>query len=71
MHVGAPFFAQHRLSPVQPLHYLIYLGMLGVIVALAWLFHVPFEANTRLLREWLEGRLAVDDARARSRTRLL
>jgi len=57
------FFGRHRLSPTEPWHYLVYFGMLAGIVLLAWLFHLPFEANTRRLRGWIVERLAVKMAR--------
>ncbi|CAH0190084.1 hypothetical protein SRABI118_01469 [Massilia sp. Bi118] len=62
------FFGLHRLSPAQPLHYLVFAAMLAGIVALAWLFHLPFEANTYRLREWVKGRLAADGASPVRRT---
>jgi hypothetical protein len=68
LHVGAPFFGQQRLSPAEPLHYLVYLGMLAGIVALAWLFHLPFEANTQRLRAWITARLAAAPAAGGRRT---
>jgi len=62
------FFRQHRLSPAQPLDYLVYAAMLSGIVALAWLFHLPFEANTHRVRVWVKERLAADGASAARRT---
>ncbi|RFP15478.1 hypothetical protein D0T25_20445 [Duganella sp. BJB488] len=51
---GAP------LSPRQPASLAVYAAMLAVVVALAYLFHLPFEAQTarlrRRIRRWLAER---------------
>jgi peptidoglycan/LPS O-acetylase OafA/YrhL len=65
------FFGQGRLSPAEPLHYLVYAAMLAGIVLLAWLFHLPFEANTHRLRAWVKERLTADRASAARRTKPL
>ncbi|MFC5547234.1 acyltransferase family protein [Massilia aerilata] len=62
------FFGRQRLSPAAPLDYLVYAAMLAGIVALAYLFHLPFEANTQRVRAWMKERLAADGAGAARRT---
>lgn len=42
-----------RLSPERPQEFAIYLLMLAAIMLAAWLFHLPFEAQTVRLRGWL------------------
>jgi peptidoglycan/LPS O-acetylase OafA/YrhL len=49
----APCLPDGRLSPDSALHFAIYAGMLAALVLLAWLFHLPFEAQTGRLRRWL------------------
>lgn len=50
----APFMPDGRLDPANPLHFLVYAGMLAGIMLLAWLFHLPFEAQTVRLRRWIK-----------------
>lgn len=51
----APHLAGGRLDPAGALHFAIYLAMLAALVLAAWLFHLPFEAQTARLRRWLHG----------------
>jgi lipopolysaccharide/colanic/teichoic acid biosynthesis glycosyltransferase/peptidoglycan/LPS O-acetylase OafA/YrhL len=46
-----------RLSPHAPASLAVYAAMLAVVLALAYLFHLPFEAQTARLREFLRRRL--------------
>lgn len=54
LHVASPILGEGRLDPNQPLHLLVYLVLYLVLVAGAYLFHLPFEANTYRVREWLK-----------------
>ncbi|OIJ40753.1 acyltransferase family protein [Massilia timonae] len=54
LHLAAPFFGDGKLDSQRPIHMLVYLILYLVIVAGAYLFHLPFEANTYRVREWLE-----------------
>jgi len=54
LHVASPILGEGRLDPNQPLHLLVYLVLYLVLVAGAYLFHLPFEANTYRAREWLK-----------------
>jgi peptidoglycan/LPS O-acetylase OafA/YrhL len=60
-HWGAAF-GLRQLSPDKPLHYLIYFGMLAVLMAASWLSYRLFEAHTyrvrRLVRQVLARRAA-------------
>jgi len=49
----APLLAGGKLDPGSALHAAIYLAMLAALLMLAWLFHLPFEAQTTRLRRWL------------------
>jgi peptidoglycan/LPS O-acetylase OafA/YrhL len=44
-----------RLAPDSALHFALYLGIVGAIVLLAWLFHLPFEAQTMRLRRRIQA----------------
>jgi peptidoglycan/LPS O-acetylase OafA/YrhL len=44
-----------RLDPGSARHLAIYLGMLAALILAAWLFHLPFEAQTTRLRRWMHG----------------
>jgi len=46
-----------QLSPHILSHYLIFLGMFLVLVVGGYFFHLPFEANTGRVRQWLKGQL--------------
>ena len=50
-----PSLAHNRLIPNNTSHLLAYLGVLGAIVVVAYLFHLPFEANTQRLRTLLKS----------------
>ena len=43
-----------QLSPDDPSHMLVYAVMLGGIVLAAYLFHLPFEAQTNRLRKLIK-----------------
>ena len=49
------YLAHNRLEPNNPSHLLAYVGLFGAIVAVAYVFHLPFEANTQRLRTWLKS----------------
>ncbi|QYF92786.1 acyltransferase [Massilia sp. PAMC28688] len=58
----APGLDKGRLSPDDPSSLLVYALLLGAVVLAAWLFHLPFEAQTgrlRLLLRRLGARQAV------------
>jgi peptidoglycan/LPS O-acetylase OafA/YrhL len=46
-----------RLSPHIMSHYLVFVAMFLVLVVGAYFFHLPFEANTGRVRQWLKGQL--------------
>ena len=50
-----PYLAGNNLSPNDPAHLVGYLGVFAAIVAVAYLFHLPFEANTQRVRAALKG----------------
>lgn len=50
-----PYLADNRFVPNSPIHLLAYFGMFGVIVILAYMFHLPFEANTHRLRTFVKS----------------
>jgi peptidoglycan/LPS O-acetylase OafA/YrhL len=50
-----PYLSANRLLPNNPIHLGIYVTILGSIVAMAYLFHLPFEANTHRLRNCLKN----------------
>lgn len=47
-------FGIGQLSPHILSHYLIYAGMYVVLVARAYWFHLPFEANTFRVPQWIK-----------------
>lgn len=49
--------AQDDLSPHDLGHLGVYAAMLGLIVFLAFLFHLPFEAQTHSVRNWIKAAL--------------
>lgn len=54
LHVGMPPLGNGRLDPNRPMHLLVYLLLyLGLVVG-AYLFHMPFEAQTYRVREWFK-----------------
>jgi len=57
VHLTSSLFGIDRLSPEIVSHYLIYLGMFVVLVFAGYFFHLPFEANTGRVRQWLKGQL--------------
>ena len=56
-HLARSLFGADQLSPLAPLHYAVYAGMLGVILLLSWISYLAFESQTprvrRLLKDWL------------------
>lgn len=56
-HFTRAVFQLERLSPYRPAHYLVYLTMYAFLVLAAYLFHLPFEANTQRLRRWIKSLL--------------
>ena len=57
LHLAAPALGNGKLDPTQTLHLLVYLLLyLGLVVG-AYLFHMPFEAKTYQVREWLKTTL--------------
>lgn len=63
VHVPLIFFFQIKLAPLigtklapdDAVHMGIYATMLLVILLFAWLFHLPFEAQTNRVRGWIKG----------------
>jgi len=55
-----------QLSPHTPSHYLIYVAMFLVLVLGAYFFHLPFEANTFRVRQWLKAQLFARSATVRT-----
>lgn len=55
-----------RLSPANASDFGIYLGMLATIVFLAYLFHLPFEAQTYRLRELIKRTVFASNTRRRA-----
>lgn len=54
LQLAAPVLGEAKLHPNQPLDMLVYLILyLGLVVG-AYLFHLPFEAKTYRVREWLK-----------------
>ncbi len=52
-HLGQPYGISH-LSPTDPASMLVYGALFAGIVAFAWLFHLPFEAQTNRLRRFVK-----------------
>jgi peptidoglycan/LPS O-acetylase OafA/YrhL len=64
LHFVRPILGTERLDPNRAAHLLIYAALyLGLVVG-AWLFHLPFEARTYRVREWLKTVLRVRSPRA-------
>jgi len=57
LHLAVPVLGNAKLDPSQPLHLLVYLLLYVGLVAGAYLFHLPFEARTYHVREWLKATL--------------
>lgn len=66
LHVGAPLLGAGKLDPGAPLDLLVYLLLYAGLVAGAWLFHLPFEARTYQVREWLKAALRFRSRQARA-----
>lgn len=58
-HLMLSLFGISQLSPHIQAHYLVYAAMYLVLVAGAYWFHLPFEANTGRVRQWLKAQLFV------------
>jgi peptidoglycan/LPS O-acetylase OafA/YrhL len=56
-HVLAAMFDIGQLSPYKPINYFMFAGIYLMLVAGAYLFHLPFEANTTRVRQWLKAQL--------------
>lgn len=54
LYLAAPALGNGRLDPHQPVHLLVYLLLYVGLVVGAYLFHLPFEAKTYQVREWLK-----------------
>ena len=54
LQLAAPVLGDGKLHPNQPLDMLVYLILYLGLVAGAYLFHLPFEAKTYRVREWLK-----------------
>lgn len=46
-----------KLSPNDPFDFILYLGLLAAITGFAYLFHLPFEAQTVRVRNWIKDRV--------------
>ena len=63
IHVPLIFLLQNKLAPLigtklapdDAVHLGIYAIMLAAILLFAWLFHLPFEAQTYRVRRWIKG----------------
>ncbi len=55
-----------KLSPHVVFHYLIYVAMFVVLVVCGYLFHLPFEANTRRVRERVKAQLIMPSGTVRT-----
>jgi peptidoglycan/LPS O-acetylase OafA/YrhL len=51
----APLLPEGRLDPDHAAHFAIYAAITLAIVLMAWLFHLPFEAQTPRLRRWINS----------------
>jgi peptidoglycan/LPS O-acetylase OafA/YrhL len=56
-HLMLSLFGIGQLSPHIQAHYLVYAAMYLVLVVGAYWFHLPFEANTVRVRQWLKSQL--------------
>lgn len=56
-HLMLSLFGIGQLSPHIQAHYLVYAAMYLVLVVGAYWFHLPFEANTGRVRQWLKAQL--------------
>jgi peptidoglycan/LPS O-acetylase OafA/YrhL len=57
VHLMPSLLGTSQLSPHILSHYLIYLAMFLVLVVGGYFFHLPFEANTGRVRQWLKAQL--------------
>jgi len=56
-HLLLSLFGVDKLSPHILFHFLIYAAMYLALVVGAYCFHLPFEANTTRVRQWLKTQL--------------
>jgi peptidoglycan/LPS O-acetylase OafA/YrhL len=54
-HIGLQTYGRDRLSPLAPLDYAIYAGMLALLLATAWLSYLLFESHTFRVRRALRN----------------
>lgn len=59
-YIGRTYFGRERLSPHLAMDYLVYFGAASLLVALAFLLYLAFEAHTRQVRRFLKARLLQD-----------
>jgi peptidoglycan/LPS O-acetylase OafA/YrhL len=57
VHFMSSWLGIGQLSPFRTQHYLIYAGMYILLVVCAYLFYLPFEANTFLVRRFLKSKV--------------
>lgn len=56
-HIGNAYWGRTRLSPHQVSDYFVYFGIAGILVVIAYLLYLAFEANTFRLRRLLKERM--------------
>lgn len=56
-HVGKAWIGRERLSPNLAIDYLVYFGAASLLVGLAFLLYLAFEANTGRVRRFMKDRL--------------
>jgi peptidoglycan/LPS O-acetylase OafA/YrhL len=57
-HAAATGFGLRQLSPDEPLHFAIYLGMLATLMGGSYLSYLLFESQTYRIRRLVKGKLA-------------
>lgn len=63
LQLAAPVLGGGKLDPNRPAHLLVSMLLYAGLVVVAWLFHLPFEARTYQVREWLKTVLRFRSAR--------
>lgn len=58
-HIGRTYLGRDTLSPRAGLDYLVYFGTASLLVAIAYLLFLAFEANTFRVRRWLKEKLLI------------
>lgn len=61
-HIGRSYLGRDKLSPHIGLDYLIYFGTACLLVAIAYVLYLAFEANTFRVRRWLKAKLLIRPA---------